>query len=430
MSSNRRRPERCRQEAADLPPIVIVTNEETSRDDPRSTQTSTLTAVSNGLCLQALITGRSISLPNEVWLNILHRVPYFDLRRCSRVSKQLHGLVQTKDFDDTLFRSPHSVSNPYIGAEPSKEHRKVEPFKGHRSMTRADIDEDVRRGNDIMKGNLVIKSHPIFDHLDFAVTSKVQNIWVRKAHHKPKQLPLCGWKCCGGIFPLGSEPGRIINIVNQRSINVHPSTGDGPTCCSHLKDKARRLVDYRAVHEFATSPPVKRLVVVRRQEEPGILSDENRMIESASGITVLDVLIAFHSMMQFSSGPLTGRYETGDRWKTSHDKLPHCRRTWAGVNGFEARLVRHGQEGVSACPFFVVSGFGTTGEEAAERRCRSDARSLPTTEEGRGLQRASKMLDEAIMRKLEGTLLHLADIKKYEWIRRRNCMARERGHMV
>ncbi|ORY88331.1 hypothetical protein BCR35DRAFT_330201 [Leucosporidium creatinivorum] len=47
----------------------------------------------------------SITLPPEIWLDILSRCSYFDLKKAQRVCKSFNELIKTPHFDSILFRA-------------------------------------------------------------------------------------------------------------------------------------------------------------------------------------------------------------------------------------------------------------------------------------------------------------------------------------
>ncbi|ORY88341.1 hypothetical protein BCR35DRAFT_330211 [Leucosporidium creatinivorum] len=53
-------------------------------------------------------TKAAIKLPAEIWLDILSRCSYFDLKRAQRVTKAFNKLIATPYFDARLFRAPPS----------------------------------------------------------------------------------------------------------------------------------------------------------------------------------------------------------------------------------------------------------------------------------------------------------------------------------
>ncbi|ORY88349.1 hypothetical protein BCR35DRAFT_330219 [Leucosporidium creatinivorum] len=52
----------------------------------------------------------SITLPPEIWLEILSRCSYFDLKKAQRVCKSFNELIKTPRFDSLLFRAQPDLS--------------------------------------------------------------------------------------------------------------------------------------------------------------------------------------------------------------------------------------------------------------------------------------------------------------------------------
>ena len=47
----------------------------------------------------------SVEMPDEMWLETLSDLSYFELKKCMRVSKRFQALLRFSTFDDKLFQS-------------------------------------------------------------------------------------------------------------------------------------------------------------------------------------------------------------------------------------------------------------------------------------------------------------------------------------